>query len=262
MRYMRCMNLIELQQRLDALNINNELYSIDTIEKPNAYHISSYNGLYDVYFCDERGNRVYFGTNLECSKACDLILSKIQGELDSVKEFDKINQQNFLLYKKKIENNSNPRVFAVSGDGVAIEKAKDESIVYSENQTAILDARGVTGTCLVPYGVERILSESFGPNIVNIILPVSVIQIESRAFLSCINLRQILLPTSVISLGANIFDNCFSLEKIWVCEERLTDYISDPYFKIYRDFFVPYKKVEYEMIAKLIANGRLVNRTS
>lgn len=259
---MRCMNLTELQQRLDALNINNELYSIDTIEKPNAYHISSYNGLYDVYFCDERGNRVYFGTNLECSKACDLILSKIQGELDSAKELDKINQQNFLLYKKKIENNSTPRVFAVSGDGIAIEKAKDESIVYSENQTAILDARGVTGTCLVPYGVERILSESFGPNIVNIILPVSVIQIESRAFLSCINLRQILLPTSVISLGANIFDNCFSLEKIWVCEERLTDYISDPYFKIYRDFFVPYKKVEYEMIAKLIANSRLVNRTS
>ncbi len=246
------MNLIELQQRLDALNVHNALYSIDTIEKPNAYHISSYNGLYDVYFCDERGNRVYFGTNLECSKACDLILSKIQGELDSAKEFDKINQQNFLLYKKKIENNSTPRVFAVSGDGIAIEKAKDESIVYSENQTAILDARGVKGTYLVKDGIERIMSESFGTNIVNVILPMSVNRIECRAFFACINLRQILIPDSIVYFGPYIFDCCFSLEKIWVCDDKLTDYVSDRFFGMYKKFFVPYKKSEYDTIAQSI----------
>lgn len=68
--------------------------------------------------------------------------------------------------------------------------------------------------------VERIAKEAFmGTNIENVIIPDTITQIGTAAFMDCTSLKTVEMTTGVKEIKGEAFKNCISLEKIVLSEE-------------------------------------------
>ncbi len=121
----------------------------------------------------------------------------------------------------------------------------------------------IKGVLVVQNGITNIyqgFESSYG--LIEIILPNSVVQIDTQTFVNCVNLRKITIPsgvneieyglfedcyglTSVTLLGnelkvgsRNLFKGCYNLSAIYVNADLVEEYKTAEYWSEYADLFV------------------------
>lgn len=107
----------------------------------------------------------------------------------------------------------------------------DEShLLYEEDEdgVVIIGSDNEITELVIPEqldGKTVVRISGVGGNITSVIIPNTVVEIESYAFRNCAYLKTIYISASVEKIGTGAFDNCFSLSYINVAD-------NNPYFKM------------------------------
>lgn len=109
----------------------------------------------------------------------------------------------------------------------------DESqLLYEEDENGVV----VTGSdneiteLVIPERINEkdvIRISGVGRNVTSVIIPDTVVEIDSYAFKNCAYLKSIYIPGSVEKIGNGAFDNCFSLSNIIVADNSSYFYVAD-----------------------------------
>ena len=69
----------------------------------------------------------------------------------------------------------------------------------------------------IANGVEVIGEEAFRecPMLTTVVLPASLVEIETQAFYQCTSLTEIVIPANVVAIRTNAFAGCTSLENVY-----------------------------------------------
>lgn len=83
------------------------------------------------------------------------------------------------------------------------------NVVYDKNNNIVFAAQSSTTSDYTIPNCRTILECAYGgnQNLVNVVIPDGVIEIESEAFIFCHKLRTMIVPDSVQSMHSNIFDH-------------------------------------------------------
>ena len=103
----------------------------------------------------------------------------------------------------------------------------DGKVIYSDGREKV-----------IPYGKTKIKAKEYSHNkeILEVVLPDSIIAIEDMAFFACVNMKTIVLPISLLTIGRWAFSGCRNLKNISIEADIKSDNI---YFLACLLFFIP-----------------------
>lgn len=115
-------------------------------------------------------------------------------------------------------------------------------IIQKEKKLTYVPSEECEGKFIVPNGIKCIGAFAFEGRLglTSIDIPVTVEEIQIRAFFACVNLTDILIRNPTLKFGQYVFDTCLSLRKIQIPKGSKKHFLSQDSLKGFEKYLIEF----------------------